>query len=49
MRNVHVSFFTLRTCVVCVMGVTPLNSFINQKRLFIPMLFQSGCKQSAMK
>ena len=24
-RNVHVSFFTLRTCVVCVMGVTPLN------------------------
>ena len=23
-RNVHVSFFTLRTCVACVMGVTPL-------------------------
>ena len=23
-RNVRVSFFTLRTCVACVMGVTPL-------------------------
>ena len=35
-RNVHVSFLTLRTCVVCVMGVTPLTMFCN--------FYSTGCE-----
>ena len=35
-RNVHVSFLTLRTCVVCVMGVTPLSTY--RFRCLVPPL-----------
>ena len=38
-RNVHVSFFTLRTCVVCVTGVTPLPLSKNPKMLCCPFTF----------
>ena len=40
MRNVHVSFFTLRTCVVCVMGVTPLKKILD---LWIPAAAFQAC------